>query len=146
VKVPAIVTREGWRPYGGEAEEAHRKQKRGETVMLDCKRPRNLSHHNKYWTLIGFVHDNLPESMDARYPTPGALHKEMKLQAGHYDIHVTMGGKSIYIPKPTDFGAMGQDEFAKYYDAVLSAITRFVLPAITDDDLRDEMARQVASF
>ena len=146
MKAPAVVTREGWRPYGGEAEEAHRKQKRGDVVMLDWKRPRNINHHRKYWALINFVHENLPEHMDERYPTPGALHKEMKLQARHYEIHVTLGGTPVYMPKPTDFGAMGQDEFNEYYSAVLSAITRFVLPAVADDDLREEMAARVASF
>ena len=146
MKALAVTTREGWRPYSGEAFDMHSKQTRGEAVEITIKRPRNIGHHRKYWTLIHFVHANLPEHFDARYPTPEALHKEMKIQAGHYEIHITLGGKSIYMPKRTDFNSMGQDEFAKYYDAVLSAITRFVLPAVDDDDLRAEMAAQVGSF
>jgi len=113
--------------------------KNGQTYKAKITQPRNVQHHRKYWAMIGLVHENLPEEMEKLFKTPNDLHTELKLQAGLYDIHYTIGGKQIPQVRSINFGAMDQLDFEEYYENTIRIISKYILPGITSEDIKNQL-------
>ncbi len=113
--------------------------KNGETYKAVVTKPRNSQHHRKYWAMIGLIMDNLPDEMALLFRTPDHLHTELKLQAGLFDIHYTLGGKEIPKVHSINFGAMDQIEFEAYYDKTLEIVAKYIIPNIDKQDIEEQL-------
>ena len=108
--------------------------KPGQTIEVEYKKPRNPQFHRKFFALLGVVLDN-----QDRHDSIDSLLIELKLQMAHYDLHVTMGGKSIYIPKSIAFHRMDDDEFAKFYDRALTVILKRFIQGATAAEINRQV-------
>ena len=89
--------------YPEDSEKAH-KMRTGEVYRVKVSMPRNVKFHRKFFTLINLVFDNLPEEIPARMPDGEPIQirsrKDLlwriKMQIGHYEQKVTLGGKITY--------------------------------------------------
>lgn len=96
--------------------------KSGDIVLLDYKPKRNYQFHKKGFALLNLIFEN-----QDKFDTLEALRTEMKLKAGHYEIHVTLKGKPIYIPKSMSFADMDEEEFTEIYSKFIDiALKHFV--------------------
>lgn len=109
----------GWVPASAVDEDLLQTYKAGQVIKATIKRPRNGAHHRKMMALLQVVFAN-----QDKYDTLQDLLVEIKLKAGHYEEHVTMKGKLIYLPKSINFSSMTQDEFVPFYEKVLTIVLR----------------------
>ena len=92
--------------------------KDGDYILVTPATARNYKFHKRYWALIRFVYDNLPEQYDGiktiedlHYITKRMLAKDGYTKAGKF-IHTT--NEEWFVPAKTDFGNMSQEEFGEY--------------------------------
>lgn len=124
------------RPADSVAEAALSRIKNADTVLVEFRRPRNLSHHKMFWALMGLVHDNLDHD---RYPTVEDFVAAVKIAAGLRTRIELPNGDVGFIPGSIAFHKMDQDEFSKFYDRVCDLIAKHFLPGVNTDDLRREV-------
>jgi len=115
-----------------------RKLKNLEYVVAsrDSKDIRNLLHLRKYWTLVNLVLENLPESMSENIKTKDQLHQEFKVQTGHIEKRMSIGGHEYFAPKSISFEKMSQSDFDEYYEAVLAFVYRHILPNVDKEEFQ----------
>lgn len=116
------------------------KLKVGEVVRVEYKRPRNVKFHRKFMALVNLVFDN-----QEKYNNREALLTELKLQVGHYEEHITLGGKVVYQPKSISFASMDEDEFTQFYSKVVDVVLRYFLTGMDEDEL-NSMVDSVLGF
>ena len=116
------------------------KLKTGEVVLVEYKRPRNVQFHRKFMALVNLVFDN-----QDKYTNREDLLTELKLQVGHYQEHITLGGKVIYRPKSISFASMDNDEFSTFYSKVVDVVLRFFMTDMDEDEL-NSMVDSVLGF
>jgi len=133
-----------WNPATDHDKELAKAWKAGETVKFKAQKPRNSQHHKLMFALIGLVFDNLPEQYEEKFPTQSALLTELKLQAGHYEKHETLGGKEILKPKSIAFDAMDQAAFRVFFDDVVSVVCKFFLPGVSEQQVKDEAMSMIS--
>ena len=128
--------------------EVKRKFKLGEPIKAVVSKPRKIRFHNKFFKLLQIVHENLPESQWTlngseiiEIRTVKDLLWHVKMQAGHYERKVTLGGKIVYEAKSINFGAMDEIEFNNFYDAAIDIIIKYFLP-VDRQDLIDMVAQE----
>ena len=92
----------------------------GDIIPFDTSDSRKLWRHKKYWMMISKVFEHLPEDMLEKYRSPEMIHTEIKLQNGHYDIHITLGGKEVFVVSSkvgsTSFENMGEERFKEFIE------------------------------
>jgi len=103
------------------------------------KRPRNLKHHKKFFTLVELVWQNLPEKYIEDFKSKESLLNEFKFQTGHHKEHRTLSGRITYIPKSISFAAMDQEAFDKFYDKCLDIVLKYFFVGMDKKALRDEV-------
>jgi hypothetical protein len=116
------------------------KLKTGEVYSVDLKRPRNVKFNRKFQALVDLVYDN-----QDKYHNREALLTELKIQVGHYEEHITLGGKLVLQPKSISFASMDEDEFSIFYSKVIDVVLRFFLKNMDEDEL-NSMIESVLGF
>ena len=98
--------------------EAFSRYKDNDYLLVTIATARNPKFHKRYWALIRFVFDNLPEMYDGiittnelHYITKRMLAKDGFKKAGKF-IHTAT--EEWFIPAKTDFGNMTQEESSEY--------------------------------
>ena len=119
--------------YDSDFEESQ-KIKDGEYVKFSTKRARNPQHHKKFFALLKLIVEN-NESLQS---IDQAL-TEMKLRCGWYDIHVTLKGNPIYIPRSISFDNMDQDKFNEFYSQAVDQTCNYFLHGITSEEIEREI-------
>lgn len=115
---------------------------RGDIVMVEVKKPRNVQHHRLYWALVGLVHDNVDHE---RYATPEDLSEAIKVSAGICTRIELPSGEVAYIPGSIAFHNMDQTTFAAFYDRVCDLVAKYFLPGVNTDDLRREVSMMIGA-
>lgn len=136
------------RPAFPEDAEAIARMRVDEVYRAEVKLPRNIRFHRKFFSLLNLVLDNIPEGHQMTTPqgqvltiqTLDELLWHIKMQIGHYEQRVTLGGKVTYDAKSISFSAMDEAEFDKFYAAAIAVICRYILPGIDREDLIDMVA------
>lgn len=119
-------------PADDAAKEAIASLAQGECIAVKIRRPRNIGHHRKFFSLMQLVFEN-----QELYPTLDHFLTAVKVAAGWYeDAPITVSGKLVYIPKSISFARMDQGEFERFYGQAIAAICR-LLPQFKAEDLRD---------
>ena len=115
----------------------------GELIHFDTKDSRKVWRNKKYWLLLKKVHEHLPEEMAEKYKTPEMIHTEIKLQNGHYDVHITLGGKETFIVSSkigsTAFANMGEKRFKEFVkNEAKPTILRYFLKDVDEETFDEE--------
>lgn len=121
------------------------KMREGEEYLIRVSMPRNLRFHRKFRVLLQLVFDNLPEEIPAKTPdgkpivihSVEELHWHIKMQIGHYEQRVTLGGRITYEAKSTAFSAMDEAEFQDYYSRAIDVILKYFLPGTGREELEE---------
>ena len=133
--------------YPEDSEKAH-KMRPGEVYRVKVSMPRNVKFHRKFFTLINLVFDNLPEEIPARMPDGQPIQirdrKELlwhiKMQIGHYEQKVTLGGRVTYEAKSISFSSMDEAEFQDFYSAAIDTVLKYFLPETNREELEEIIA------
>lgn len=125
----------------------------GERYALVPHEDRSMASHRFYFASINEAHQNLPEDMAERLPTPKALRKYALIRAGFRDersiacaskaeaqrvaafikpmdefaiVTVEEATVTVYTAKSQSIRAMGKKVFAESKDAVLRVISEMI--------------------
>lgn len=136
------------KPYTAEDADLIRSMREGEVYRAKVSMPRNVKFHRKYFSLLSLVYDNLPEhlplqSIDGkpiRVRSVEDLLWHIKMQLGHYERRMTLGGRVTYEAKSISFAAMDEAEFSEFYDRSLDVILRYFLPETNREELEEIIA------
>lgn len=84
--------------------------------------PRSLPHHKLYWAAL-----KTAVEATGRWETSGALHAALKVACGRVEPVYGLDGRVTgMIPDSTSFAAMGQREFAAYFDQAMAKLAEAV--------------------
>ena len=119
------------------------KLQEGDFLKWSTHDVRSVLYHRRFFKLLATVLDHIPERINNytdeetgltgnRYSTVDSLLTELKLQMHLYDLHVTLGGKQIYVPRSIDFKNMGQKKFQKFVKEAQPIILKRFLPDINE--------------
>lgn len=130
-----VRTEHGLMPSNHDAEEEYNKLKLDEQVQVVIKKPRNLSHHRKWWALISLIHEN-----QTRYDTKEQLVAALKFYLGHVDTFLLRDGSTTgFLPRSISFAKMSQSEFDDFYEKTLDFVTQKVIPGLDKEATREEV-------
>jgi hypothetical protein len=109
--------------------------------------PRNVRFHRKFFALLNMVMDNMPDDLVLTTPDGQALQVRtvddllwhIKMQAGHYEQRVTLGGRVTYEAKSISFAAMDEGQFNQFYDDAIKIICKYFLPHVTAEEIADQI-------
>ena len=119
-------------PADDEAKEALAKIAQGECIAVSVRRPRNIHHHRKFFSMLQLVFEN-----QEVYPTLEHLLTAVKISAGWYhDVPVRVNGKLCYLPKSISFASMDQVEFDRFYEQSIRAVCG-LLPQFKCEELME---------
>lgn len=118
------------RPASQEAEEVLTKIKRGDLVMVEVKRSRNLKHHQKFFVLMHLVFDN-----QEKYEVFEDFLDAVKCATGHRTILSVTESRIIMQPKSIAFSKMDQDQFNAFYNNVIDLVCRKIIPGMDREEL-----------
>jgi len=116
----------------------------GEFVSFQTYDARSLLYHRRFFKLLSKVLEHIPERImtytdketgliSDRYTSIDTLLIELKLQLGYYDLHISLGGKEIYVPRSIDFKNMSQIKFQSFVKNAQPVILKRFLPDITPE-------------
>lgn len=126
-------------PADDAAKEAIAHLAQGECIAVSFRRPRNIGHHRKFFSLLQLVFEN-----QELYPTLEHLLTAVKIAAGWYeDAPITVSGMLVYIPRSISFARMDQTAFEKFYGEAIAAICH-LLPQFKAEDLREAVLEYAA--
>ena len=133
-------------PADADAVQALKKYQAGEYLSADVVRPRNLKHHRRFWALITVVFENLPEHLEALYPTTERLVWELKRQTGYFEAMVTEDGTSYIVPKSISFASMDDAEFDKFFGEAIRVCIKVFLPQVSNIEIRTAVNEELARW
>jgi hypothetical protein len=130
--------------------EKMRKVKMGDTVKVELTMPRNVKFHRKFFGLLNIVFDNMqtpaifqtPTGQEIEIKSVNDLLWHVKMQTGHYEQKVTLGGKIVFEAKSISFASMGEDEFEKFYSDTIDVILKYFLEC----DKKDLIEMVISDF
>lgn len=134
------------RPADQEATEALKKFPAGEYLTAEVRRPRNGKFHRLFFALLQVVHQNMPEKLEAQYPTIDRLLWEVKLQTGYFDQVVSLGGTSYFIPHSISFAKMDEDTFGQFFQKAIDICRKYFLPGVSEHVLRDHINAELSRY
>ena len=109
-----------------------------QAMRMTLRRVRNIKFHRKYMAMVHLAYDNWPYLGEFEgYKDFDSFRKELQILAGYRYPVVKLNGDVYYQSKSIAFGNMGEDEFAKLYEAVLEAVRRHVIHHMDDEDLQN---------
>ena len=124
--------------------EASRKFDTGQEIVGSASKKdlRNIGHHRKLFALLKLTFCNLPVKYQALIKNADELLTEIKLQIGHREKRVSLGGQEYYVPKSIAFHNLGQEAFDEFYNKTLDFICEYLLPGVD----RPEIEAQIVEF
>lgn len=106
----------------------------GEPFLVRVRRSRSAKHHRLYWAML----KNVVDATD-NWPTAEAVHKWLKYKLGLYTVIAVEKEKVVIEWDKTDFIAMSQDEFRRFFDKAVAALC--IETGIDPVDFDREMAK-----
>lgn len=136
------------RPYDRTDAERIGKMRDGEPYRVKVSMPRNIKFHKKFFALLALVFDNLPEEIPAKMPDGNPVEIRsiddllwhIKMQVGHYEKRVTLGGRVTYEAKSISFASMDEAEFQDFYDRAMAVILKYFLPETNREEVEEMIA------
>lgn len=133
-----------WPSTGSDADKIA-KLTAGEEYKIKPVKPRNPRFHRKYFKLLDIVYNNLPEGFSIITPagqevkvrSKDDLLWHIKMQAGHYEQRVTMGGRITYDALSIDFYSMDDASFSDFYNTSIDIILKHFLKGAKRRELEE---------
>jgi len=140
-KLFLVKTPSGFLPLDDEDKAITNKFGEGEICEVEIRKARNWKNHKRFFAMVKLIFEN-----QDKYQTIGELLIELKLIAGHYDVHVTNKGEPIYIPKSISFEKMDEVEFQTFFDHVIDAALSKKLISTTKEEFIEELQLRIMDF
>lgn len=106
----------------------------GRDLTVKISRTRSPQQHRLFWGLMQLVVENHPYYVRAEQ-----LVEWLKIRLGYVEEVMFHDGKLLTKVSSISFGAMGQDDFRKFFALALDVITTEVIPDTSRDDLIREL-------
>lgn len=120
------------------------KWKVGDQLSCEVRKPRNISHHRKFFALLSLTLANLPEGhkllvngQEMEIKSVGHLLDLIKMELGYHEMFVTLAGEVVYKPKSISFATMPQIEFNEFYQRSIDVIIEHFLKGTDPDQLAE---------
>lgn len=126
-------------PATDEDKDKFNKLSRDETILCTIQRGRNVAHHRKYFALINFIFEHMPEEMHELCPTKTALRKCLQKIAGH-TIEYKLPDGTTQVESDTINFSLSQEEFEAVYSSVIDAALEYF---ITDIETQHELLKRI---
>ena len=120
--------------------DALRKLKRGETVQVELRRPRNPQFHRKLFAMLNIILNN-----QEHYKSVEDLLAVAKLSIGHAHVIQTKYG-DIRLPASISFAALDEDSFSVLYDRICGWVCTDVIPGLERQGLDEAVAEELRGF
>lgn len=104
-------------------------------IIFDLKKKRSAGNHRRYFAFIGKAFD-----MQEQHPTAEIFRKVLQLEAGHFDLAVTVEGKNVYLARSIKWDELDEAEFQKLFSEVVNAFLRVYGQALSDDQINEMVA------
>lgn len=124
-----------------ESEETIKSIPKGENIIIKISNNRNERMHKAYFSILGFVWDNLPENMQGKCPKQH-FYKLLKELQGRYEIVYKNGEKEVKEYESINFSKMGQKRFHEVFKEDLEFIITDILPPLGMDDFISVLVNQ----
>ncbi len=99
---------------------------------FEQKQARNPLHHRKYWGLCALIYDNSEE-----FSSSENVSDWLKLKSGLIDYIEVTPDRTVIKPRSISFENMDQDEFSKFWDSIMPAITEKL--GCSEQDIKDNL-------
>lgn len=126
----------GFAPADPGSEEIMKRHPVGTTLRADIKKPRNVKHHQLYWSMLTLICENLDSVR------PETLHDLIKLRTGFVNVIRTAKG-TVELPGSISFDKMDQGEFREFFDSAVDFIVTDVISGLNKDDLTRELESMI---
>ncbi len=135
----------GFRVIYPEDQEKKKTLTLNEIYRVKVTNPRNIKFHWKFYALLNVVSDNLPHDFklttahgqEIEIKTTDSLLCHIKMQIGHYEEKVTIGGKITYEAKSISFSKMDEAQFQAFYSSAIDVILKYFLVGADRESLED---------
>lgn len=125
--------------------EVIKKMKHGERYRAKVTLPRNVKFHRKFFALLNLVFESLPDSrivneetgLVVPIKTIESLLWHIKMQMGHYEQKLTLGGVITYETKSISFAVMDENEFNDFYSRAMDVILIYFLVGADREELQE---------
>lgn len=108
------------------------KLKEGDWISIKTWKSRNIFFHRKFFALLNTTIYFMPEDDKYfRFKNIDFLRKELMIMIGNVDIHITMDGDQVLIPKSISFENMDEEEFQRIYTLSVDAVLKYFLHQIS---------------
>ncbi len=111
----------------------------GEIVVCDLDDKRKLWYHRRYFAMLKFVFENMPENYHEMFPSIEILRSEIMRLMGKVEIYYTLDGKRMLVAQSISFAKMGQKKFEKVYSDTSDICLKHFLPETNKEDFELEL-------
>ena len=118
-------------PIDDEGVEVFGKIKKGEEILVEYKRHRNVGNHKRLFSMLQGVVSNTD-----RYKTVDNLLAVIKLKSGNFETVVSPHGDLLYIPKSINFASMSEDKFQEFFSSAIDICLEIIPEQDMDSILR----------
>lgn len=130
----------GFWPYSDLDEEKAKKIPKGEAVYTEYSRDRNYRHHAKFFVLVQFIQDHLPEGFknyDYHVTKEGIL-STVKLLTGYSEmIYNPRSDRFEEKPRSIRFEKMDQEAFEDFYSKAIDKMLAFYIEPMGDQAVEE---------
>lgn len=120
--------------------EVSRKYKANQVYRCDLVRPRSYEHHKLCMALLNLTYLNLPEKLEALWPTFDLFRYAVAEAAGHFIEYVTIEGEVKRTAKSISYDAIPDDvEFGKVMAGMMTVCARIL--DVSEPELAGEVSR-----
>ncbi len=112
----------------------------GDIITVDLSLERNPGFHRKFFAMIRFFYEHMPEIITDKYPDPETFRRQFLFYYCGVTEEVTdWKGERHIIPKSVSYGAMDDAEFREIYEAIREKIVHDFFPDIQDEEFESEL-------
>lgn len=139
-KLTALCTEKGFIPVRPYDIDEFKKCKTGQEFLLVIRFIRSPEFHRKYFAMLRFAYQNLPEKFAGTYPTSELFRKTVQVMAGEYDRTWNLDtGEEIVMPKSIAYESLDNAQFSSLYDRVCDVLLRNFFEGMTKQDIIDNL-------
>lgn len=107
----------------------------GSQVSVEVSRPRNLSHHRKYWALCSAIASSIGAQREN-------ISDVLKLRSGHFVV-VQTKKERYQFPRSIAFHKMDQAAFDKFFNECAMVVCSEFLPHLRPSELTKQIEQML---
>lgn len=150
MEISLIKTINGWCGFDPPTREWLDKKKPGAVIHSDFKQTRNPSFHRKGMSLLQLAFSYWePGELNNQYGTVeknfDQFRKDLTILAGFFTQSFRIDGSIRIEAKSISFAKMDEEEFSRFYQAIITVVIEKILPQFGEKDI-EKMADQFWSY